>query len=188
MANPRQDVQESSRKVADETSRAATRTAEAGERAARAGSAAVQRSAETAQQAWESGSDVMAEWIRRVTEQFARAFGFTGEGTEKAAEQSLRNVRAMAQSGTVFAQGVQEVSREFMELLRKSIGHNLNWFNAFARSTSPQELAAAQSEIARYNLQDILDATRRTAEVSVRMADEATQRMSDVLETTRRAA
>jgi phasin family protein len=183
MANPRQEAQDSARKAADEASRTARRTADAGEQVAHAGADAAQRSSETARQTMRSGSDLLLEWTRRSAEQFSRAFGLAGEEAEKAAEQSSRNLRAIAQSSTVLANGVQELSRECAELMRKSAGRNLDWLNACARSRSPQELAAAQSEIARDNLQDMLQATRRTAEASARMADEATRKMSEVLET-----
>ena len=40
---------------------------------------------------------------------------------------------------------------------------------------SVQDLVAAQSELVRDNLQQLLDATRRIAEVSLRFAEEATR-------------
>jgi phasin family protein len=187
MANPRQEAQESSRKVAEEANRAANKMADAGERTVRAGAAAAQRNAETAREALESGGEAANEWARRSTEHVARAFGFGGEEAEKAMEQSTRNLQAIAQSSTILANGMQELSREWLDLLRKSAGRNLTWFNAAAQSRSPQELAAAQSEIVRDNLQDLLQATRRSAEASARMADEATRKMSEAMEAAPRA-
>jgi phasin family protein len=181
MANPRQEAQESARRTAEETNRAARRMADAGEQAVEAGAAAAERGAESGRRTMQSVNDLATEWTRRSTEQFARAFGLAGEEAEKAAEQSSRNLRAIAQSSTVLAQGAQDVSREYLDLWRKSLGHNLDWVNAFARSRSPQELAAAQSEIVRDNLQDLLQATRRTAEVSARMADEATRKITEAV-------
>jgi phasin family protein len=186
MANPRQEAQESSRKVAEEANRAANKMADAGERTVRAGAAAAQRNAEAAEEALESGSEAATEWTKRSTEQVARAFGFGGEEAEKALEQSTRNLRAIAQSSTILANGMQELSREWLELLRKSAGRNLAWVNAAAQSRSPQEFAAAQSEMARDNLQDLLQATRRSAEASARMADEATRKMTEAMEAAKR--
>jgi phasin family protein len=180
MANPRHEAHESSKKIAEEAHRAAERTA-------RAGASAVQRHAETAQQTWESGSEAAADWARRSMEQFTRAFGIPGEEAEKAMEQSSRNLRAIAQSSSVFTQGVQEVSREYIDLMRKSAAYNVAWLSAFAQNRSPQELAAAQSEIIRDGTRDVIEATRRIAEVSVRLADEATQKMTSALETTQRS-
>jgi hypothetical protein len=187
MANPRHEAHESSKKIAEEANRAANKMADAGERTARSGAAAVQRNAETAQQAWESGSEAAADWARRSTEQFTRAFGITGEEAEKAMEQSSRNLRAIARSSSVFAQGAHEVSREYMDLMRKSAAYNVAWLSAFAHNRSPQELAAAQSEIIRDGTRDVIEATRRIAEASVRLADEATQKLTSALEATQRS-
>jgi phasin family protein len=186
MANPRHEAHQSSKKIAEEANRAANKMADAGERTARAGAAAVQRNAETAQHAWESSSEAAAEWTRRSTEQFTRAFGITGEEAEKAMRQSSRNLQAIAQSGSVFAQGAQEVSREYVDLMRKSAARNLDWLNALGRCRSPQELVAAQSEIVRDNMRDVLEATRRMAEASVRLTDEATQKMTGSIDAARR--
>jgi phasin family protein len=188
MANPRQEAHESAKKTAEEANRAANKMAEAGERTARAGVAAFQRNTETAREAWESGSEAAADWTRRSTEQFARMFGFAGEEVEKAAEQSVRNLRAIAGSSTIFVQCAQQLSQEYLDLLRKSYGRNVEWFNAFARSRSPQELMAAQSDVIRENLQDLLETTKRTAEASVRMADEATERISETVQAASRRA
>jgi len=188
MANPRQDVQEASKKMTDETNRAARRAAEVGEQTARAGADVAQRNSETFQQAWQSGSELATDLTRRSSEQFARAFGIGGEEAEKAAEQSSRNLEAIARSSNILAQGAQEVSRECFELARKAMTHNLEWFDALTRCRSPQEFVAAQSKIMRDNLQDLLDTTRRTAEVSARMADEAARRMTEAAEETARRA
>jgi phasin family protein len=186
MANPRQDVQEAGKKITEETSRAARRMAEAGEQTARASADVAQRNSETFQHAWESGSELASDIARRSSEQLARAFGIGGEGTEKAAEQSSRNLEAIVRSGNILAQGAQEVSREYFELARKAVAHNFEWFDALARCRTPQDLVAAQSKIWRDNLQDLLDTTRRTAEVSVRIADDAARRMSETAEETAR--
>lgn len=188
MANPRQDIQEASKKMTDETSRTARRMSEAGEQTARAGADIAQRNSETLQQAWQSGSELATDLTKRSGEQFARAFGLGGEEAEKAAEQSSRNLEAIARSSNILAQGAQEVSRECFELARKTMAHNLDWFDALVRCRTPQELVAAQSKMVRDNLQDLLDTTRRTAEVSARMADEAARRMTEVVEETARRA
>jgi hypothetical protein len=172
MRSTRQHVknvhQDATRKMADETSRAARTMADVSERTARAGADLVQRNAEAIQQAWQSGSELAT----RSTEQFARALGVTGEEAQNARQQSLRNLEALAQSNTTLAQAGQKISLECFEFARKRMAHNLDWFDAFMRCRTPQELAAIQSDFVRDNLEDLLQTSRRMAELWFRMADE----------------
>jgi len=194
MANPRQDTheagksaQEATKRMTEESGRAGRRMADVGEQTARAGADIAKRNAETLQQAWESGSELANDLTRRSTEQFARTFGFGGEEVEKATQQSSRNLEAIAQSGSILAHGMQEVSRECFDLMRKSVARNFEWMDALARCRTPQELMAKQSEAARDGLEELLQTTRRTAEASVRMADEAARKITNAAEDARRA-
>ena len=112
-------------------------------------------------------------------EQFARAFGITGENTQQATEQSSRNLESIVQSGTILAGGMQSISRELFNFARKRVEQNLHRVDALASCRSPQEILAAQSDLVRDNLEDRVQSTRRIAEISMQMADEAVRRMSD---------
>jgi phasin family protein len=186
MAHPRQierDVNEASkataRKVADETSRPARAAAEAGAGAARAGADMVQRNAETAQHAWESGSRMAGQLVEQSIERFAHAFGISGEGAQQATQQSSRNLESMLQSGTILAGGMQSISRALFDFTRKRMEQNLHCADALLRCRTPQEMLAAQSHFMRDNLEDFVQSTRRIAEISMQMADEAASRISD---------
>jgi hypothetical protein len=174
----RKEHQNTTRKMADETSRAARTMADVSERAARAGADIVQRNAEAIQQAWQSGSELAT----RSTEQFARALGVTGEEAQKARQRSLRNLDAIAQSNTTLAEAVQKISLECFEFARKRMAHNLDWFDAFMRCRTAQELAAVQSDFVRDNLEDLLQISRRMAEISIRMADQEVRNVTETLE------
>jgi phasin family protein len=190
MANPRQAekdmsqgaqqaTQEATRKMAEDTSRAARTAADAGAGAARAGADMVQRNAETVQQAWESGSKMAGQLTERSMERFARAFGMSGEGAQQATEASSRNLESIVQSGTIFAGGLQSISREWFDFARKRIEQNMHRVDELAAWRTPHEMLAAQSEFVRDNLEDFVQSTRRVAEISMQMADEAVRRMSD---------
>jgi hypothetical protein len=182
MRSTRQHVknlhQDTTRKMADETSRAARTMADVSERTARTGADLVQRNAEAIQQAWQSGSELAT----RSTEQFARALGITGEEAQDARQQSLRNLEVLAQSNTTLAQAGQKISLECFEFARKRMAHNLDWFDAFMRCRTPQELAAVQSDFVRDNLEDLLQTSRRMAELWVRMADEEVRNVIETVE------
>jgi hypothetical protein len=182
MARTRQHMkdeqQNATRKMADEASRAARAMADVSERTARAGAEMVQRNAEAIQQAWQSGNELAT----RSTEQFARALGITGEEAQNARQQSLRNLEVIAQSNTTLAQGVQSISLECFEFARRRMAHNLDWFDAFMRCRTAQELIAVQSDFVRDNLEDVLQISRRMAELSIRMADQEIRNVSETLE------
>jgi hypothetical protein len=65
---------------------------------------------------------------------------------------------------------------------------NLEKINDMMRSRSPQELIAAQSDLFRDNLEGFLQSSRRVAEASVRVADQATRHLTKIIEKQRRAA
>jgi phasin family protein len=186
MANPRQAerevteaAKETARKVTEETSRAARSAAEAGAGAARAGADMVQRNAETVQHAWESSSKMASQLIEQSMERFARAFGVAGESAQQTTHQSSRNLESIVQSGTILAGGMQNISRELFDFTRKRIEQNMRSADALVSCRSPQEMLAAQSDFLRDNLEDFVQSTRRIAEISMQMADEAARRMSD---------
>jgi hypothetical protein len=186
MANPRQAekevsqaAQEATRKMAEETSRAARTAADAGASASRAGADMVQRNTETVQQAWETGSKMAGQLTERSMERFARAFGVTGESAQQATEASSRNLESIVHSATILAGGLQSISREWLDFARKRVEQNMHRFDALATSRTPQEILAAQSDLMRDNLEDFVQSTRRVAEISMQMADEAARRMSD---------
>jgi hypothetical protein len=193
MANPRQaerDIsqaaqqaaqaaQETTRKIADETSRAARTAADASVGAARASADMLQRNAETVQHAWESGSKMATGLAEQSVERFARACGITGEGAQQATEQSSRNLESIVQSGTILAGGMQSISLELMNFARKRLEQNMHRVEALATCRSPQEILAVQSDLVRDNLEDFVQSTRRIAEISTQMADEAVRRMND---------
>jgi hypothetical protein len=182
MRSTRQHVKnvhhDTTRKMADETSRAARTMADVSERTARAGADLVQRNAEAIQQAWQSGSELAT----RSTERFARALGVTGEEAQNGRQQSLRNLEALAQSNTTLAQAGQKISLECFEFARKRMAQNLDWFDAFMRCRTPQELAAVQSDFVRDNLEDLLQTSQRMAELWIRMADEEVRNVIETVE------
>jgi hypothetical protein len=65
---------------------------------------------------------------------------------------------------------------------------NLEKMNDMMRSRTPQELIAAQSDLLSDNLEAFLQSSRRVAEASVHVADQATRRLTEIIEKQRRAA
>ena len=169
------------RTVADET-------ANASQQAARASAEIAERSTETVQQIVQSTVQMATQATERSVEQFAQVFGFPGRQTDETAQQSSQNIEALAEASTVLAQGAQEISREWLSLAQNRFKQNLDGFNELLRCRSLPDLIAVQSSLMRDNLEQILSNSRRIAELSVKVADQAAQKIAaQARETEKRA-
>lgn len=177
-AQAAQAAQDTARKASEETERVAQTAAEAGERVARASADLMQSNAQAMQRAWQSGTNFATLCAERSADQFARALGMSGNGTQEATQQSSRNVEAIMQSSAALAQGMQTLSNEIMEFARHRLEKNIDQINEIMRSRTPHDFTAAQSNLLRDNLEGMLQTGRRVAEMSVRMTDEAVHRMT----------
>src|SRR3712207_5195313 len=166
----------------------ANETANASQQAARAGAEIAGRSTETVQQIVQSTVHMATRATERSVEQFAQVFGFPGRQTEETAQRSSQNIEALAEASTVLAQGAQEISREWLSLAQNRFQRNLDGFNELLRCRTLQDFIAVQSSLARDNLEQILGNSRRIAELSVKVADQAAQKIAaQARETEKRA-
>jgi phasin family protein len=108
-----------------------------------------------------------------MTDQVTQALGFAGPQSEELARVSSQNVEAVTEASRVLAQGLQEVSREWIGLTQERLTKNLDGLDELARCRSLPDFVGVQSGLVRDNLQHMIDNSRRVAEVSVRVADEA---------------
>ena len=168
---------------ATEAARAAARTvadetANASQQAAQAGAEIAGRSTETVQQIVQSSVQMAAQATERSVEQFAQVFGFPGRQTEGATRQSSQNIEIVAEASTVLAQGIQEISREWMSLAQDRFQRNLDGFGELLRCRTLPDFVAVQSGLMRDNLEQILSNSRRIAELSVQVTDQAAQKIA----------
>ena len=178
------DTNEQIRKTADAGQRAAdegARTARAvtdeaaraGEQVTRAGADVARRGAETAQDILKSSVDTAAQSVQRVTDQFAQVLGVSGPQAEEVARRSSQNLEIVSQAGTVLAKGAQEFSQQYFGLVQERLTRNMDALNRLSRCRSLQDFVAIQSDLVRDNLQHGIDTSRRVAELSLRVAEEA---------------
>ena len=175
--------------IARETSAEA---AEAAQHVSQIGTDIAQSVTEISQQAMQSTLHMAVEAAQRSVDQFERAFGFSGQEANEAVQQSSQNLQAIAECTTVLAQGVQDISREWLDWAQKRTQRQLEAFDAVLRSRTPHDLIAAQSDFMRGNLELLLDSSRRIAETSLHVAEEAAEKVTAQAEQTaartRRAA
>jgi hypothetical protein len=187
----RSDTNEQANKVAD-AGRKATgeairavhsltdETAKVSEHAARAGADVLQRSMEITQEALQ----LSLKMVERMADQFTSALLPVGQESEELARRSSQNIEAVSEASTILARGVQDASRDWFGLVQDRWDKNLDGMNEFVRCRSVQEVFAVQSDLMRDTLEQAITTSRRIAQMSMRVADEATRRTDRV----RRAA
>lgn len=141
----------------------------------KAGVEGAQTMARTVQETLQNNLGAVSEMARRSTEHTVRLFGLPTRNAEDLTGQTSENLRAVTQSGTALARGVQDVSREMFELSQKRLQRNLDGLNQIARCRSVADLLAAQSSLLRDNLEQTLDNSRRLAELTIQVVEEATK-------------
>ena len=157
--------------------RNADEMAKAGEHAVRAGAEAARRGTETAHQAAQSGLKMVSEVAQRSVDQFTTAFGFSGDSADEVARTSSRNLQAVTDSGAVLARGLQDISQEWMTFAQGRLRQNLDGFNRLAGCRSLQDVVQVQSDLARTGLEETINSTRTIAQLSLRVVDEAGQKI-----------
>ena len=126
-------------------------------------------------EATDRAEDVMKTGMQsaqRVAEEFGRVLGVGGQN-EDLTRQATENLAAITETGSVLMRGFQDVSREWLELTRERLQKNAEGMTKLTRCRTLPNLAAVQSDLARDNLNQIIDLTRRIAERSMQVADEA---------------
>ena len=209
MANPRQeekstqDMEDAARRAgertaeqagrlgqaaADETTRVGQAAAAAGEEVARAGAVLLKQNAETFQNAWRLGLEMATSVMGRSTEQFGRTLGLSGDGVQQATERSARNAQTILYTGTAAAKAVGGISQECLQLVRQQVEKNMDRLNDLWSCRTPQDFAAVQTDMMRETVETVLQSSRRIADMSVKMADDAGKQINKNMEEIRRAA
>ncbi len=109
---------------------------------------------------------------QRVADEFGRVFGVGGQN-EDLTRQATQNLEAIIETGSILMRGFQDVSREWLELTQERFRKNTEGMTKLAQCRTLPDFAVVQSDLARDNLNQIIDVTRRIAERSMKVADEA---------------
>jgi hypothetical protein len=147
MAHPRQEdkatqnAAESARRTGEQTAENANRfgraAAETGEHVARVGADVFQNNAEAVQNCWRSSIDIATKMTQRSADQFALAFGFSGDDAQQTMQRTALNVEAIFQSTGALAQGIGGISREWFDFVRERMENNFNSINELWRCRTP---------------------------------------------------
>ena len=140
-----------------------------------AGAEGAQVMARTMQEAVQTSLSTASELARLSTDQAMQLFNTRKGDFRSLGDETSRNLQALAQSGTVLARGVQDVSREWFELSQKRLLKNLDGLSSLAQCRSVPDFMAVQTSLIRDNLEQTLDNSRRMAELTRQLADEASR-------------
>jgi phasin family protein len=198
MANPRQEdkstpnaaeevVRRTSERALEQTARMGQTAAEAGQEVARAGANLLQQNAETLQNAWRFGLDMTTAVMGRSTDQLSRNLGLTGNEAQQATERSARNAATIIHSTTAVTKGMTGMSREYFEFVQHQIEKSMERMSELWRCRTPQDLAAVQTEFVRDTVESALESSRRMADMSLKVADDATRQITHNMERQRAA-
>ena len=165
-------------KARDETRRMSAAAANASASTARAATDLMRGQFETVQRAWEVAAEAARNVAARPIDQLSRASGLVGKNGDLGMQQSLRNVETVMESGTAFASAIHNISREVVELTSNRLQQNMNVIDALAKCRSPEEFVRTQSDFVRQQIGDYVQSTRRIAEISLDMADQAADKAS----------
>ncbi|HVI79585.1 MAG TPA: phasin family protein [Candidatus Acidoferrum sp.] len=192
MANPRDDkstqniedtARVASERATEQTARMGQVAAEAGDEVARAGAQLLQQNAETVQNAWRFGLDMATKVMGRSTEELGRTLGFSGneaQQAQQATERSARNTETILYTSTAATRMMSGMSQEYFEFVRQQMEKSMERMNEMWRCRTPQDLAAVQSDVLRETVGSVLESSRKMADMSLKLADDATKHMQRV--------
>ena len=173
--------------AAEQTTRAGQAAAEAGEDVARTSANLLKQNAETLQNAWRCGMDMATNVMGRSTEQFGRTLGLSGDGVQQATERSARNAQTILYASTAAANVMGGMSREYLQFVQHQVEKNMDRMNELWACRTPQDVVAVQTDLMRETMGTVLESSRRIADMSLKLADDAGKQINQNMEEVRRA-
>jgi phasin family protein len=170
---------ETGEQAAEQTRRIGLAAASAGEDMSQVSADFLRQNAEIMQNAWRFGMEAVSVLMSRSTDQFGRTFGWRGDEAKQATDRSVQNTQTVLNSATAVSKGVNEISREYFQFARRQMETNIDRMNELWNCRTPHELAALQSEFVRDTVASALESSRRVADMSLKVADDAGKRIAD---------
>ena len=173
-----ESIRETGEQAAEQTRRIGLAAAKTGEDLAQVSADLLRQNTETMRNAWRFGVEAVTVVMNRSTDQFGGVFGYTGEEAQQAAEKSVRNTQSVMDSARAVSKGLNDVSREYFQFAQRQIEHNMDLINELWRCRTPHEFAAVQSDLIRDTMTGALESSRRVADMSLKVADDAGKRIA----------
>jgi hypothetical protein len=115
------------------------------------------------------------EIVQQVADDVTSTVQAGAEGAQTMARTMQEAVQTGLSTASELARGVQDVSREWFELSQKRLQKNLDGLSSLAQCRSVPDFMAVQTSLIRDNLEQTLDTSRRMAELTQQLAEEASR-------------
>ena len=172
-STPRKEVRDAAGEMAW------TDAAEASRQTSRSGGEAIRRTAErtsgTASRVAGDAADAGQQVAKRSAEQFDQMVTRQFEASQEVIRQAQQNLDVLMQVGGVLAGGFQSILQVWADYAQTAARRNVDGVNSLMRARTPQDLAAAQSDLLVSELQLLLDSSVKISEVTAHLARDAAQ-------------
>jgi hypothetical protein len=149
---------------------------------------AAEQTARSTQEVVRSAVSTASEVAQHTSDQFTQVLGAARERSQALTERASQRLRAVTQTGTALARGLQDASDGYLDMVQARLQTNLEGMDALTRCRSPMEFMAAQGSLFRSHMELTLANSRRVAEISARLAGQATHTITAEVERSSRTA
>jgi phasin family protein len=176
---PEEALRQAGAQVADQTRQIGVAASKAGEDLSQVSADLLKQNTELLQNSLRLGLEAAAAMMGRSTDQIGRTFGLSGDEAQKATERSVRNTQTVLSSATAVSKGMNDVSREYFTWVRAQIETNMDRMNDLWRCRTPHDFVALQSDLVKETLTRTLETSRRLADKSLKVAEDAGRRLTE---------
>jgi hypothetical protein len=118
------------------------------------------------------------EGAERSSEQALRLMGISMHDGEAVLAHATRSLDLWVRCGTVLAEGTQSLWKEMVSTSREAMERRMSGLSRAAGARSVTDLMAVQDRLTREEIDGLLGSGRRMAEMSVRIAQDAAERLA----------
>lgn len=118
------------------------------------------------------------EGAERSSEQALRLMGISMHDGEAVLAHATRSLDLWIRCGTVLAEGTQSLWKEMVSTSREAMERRMSGLSRAAGARSVTDLMAVQDRLTREEIDGLLGSGRRMAEISVRIAQDAAERLA----------
>jgi hypothetical protein len=147
-----------------------------------------EQSVRSSQEAVRGAISTATEAAKQSSDQVVQVLATARERTQALTRQASQHVRAVTERSTSLARGLQDASDEYLDMVQARLQTNLDGLEVLAHCRTLPELMAAQGALMRRNMELTLANSRRTAEISTRLAGQAAGTMTGEAEPIRNRA
>jgi hypothetical protein len=186
--NPKDSILRTGEQAAEQPRRIGLAAAEATEEVAKTSATLFQQNAEFLRNTWRFGVDVATAMMARSTDQFGRTLGLSGSEAQQATERSARNVETILYSATAVSKGLNGLSQEYFRFVQRQLETNMDRVHELWRCRTPHDVVAVQSDLVGDALGSFLESSRRMADMSLKLTEDAATHVTENMERMKRAA